>query len=443
MFNKVLIANRGEIACRIIRSCQSLGVQTVAIYSEADRHALHVEQADEAFEAGAAKATDSYLNMEKVLYIAKKAKVDAIHPGYGFLSENADFCRRCREEGITFIGPKPETLSIMGDKVAARKQMQAAGVPVVPGSDGPVSSADEAVSFAESIGYPVMVKAAAGGGGIGMEIAQDAEALKKAFSSNQRRAANYFGSGSLYIEKALESPRHIEVQVLGDTYGNVIHLGERDCSIQRRHQKVLEEAPATGLSEGLRQQLRHAAIQAAKSLQYESAGTLEFLVEEDEFYFLEMNTRLQVEHPVTEVVTNIDIVQEQLHVGAGEALSVQQSEVDWQGYAIEARIYAEDPKTFFPSPGTIEVFDVPEGEHIRLDTGVRSGTEVTPFYDPMLAKLIGIGETRAEAIAGLRQALDECNIQGIRTNIPFLQEITRHPKVVNGQVTTNFVKEHF
>ncbi|AXF57701.1 acetyl-CoA carboxylase biotin carboxylase subunit [Salicibibacter kimchii] len=443
MFTKVLVANRGEIACRIIQSCQLLGIKAVAIYSEADRDALHVHLAEEAYEVGPARVFESYLNIDKILAVAKEAKVNAIHPGYGFLSENPDFATRCHEEGIVFVGPSPETMMLMGDKVSARNHMKKAGVPVIPGSVEPIASVDEAVTFAEEQGYPVMLKAAAGGGGIGMEKAGDKEQLKKAFQSNQRRAMNYFSSGSLYIEKALESPRHIEVQIIGDRGGNVIHLGERDCSIQRRHQKVIEEAPALDLSEGLLQRLRKAAIQAAKSLQYENAGTLEFLVENDDFYFLEMNTRLQVEHPVTEEVTGVDIVREQLNVAAGEALGIDQSRVQMQGHAIETRIYAEDPKTFFPSPGTIDVFDIPEGECIRLDTGVQSGTEVTPHYDPLLAKLIVSGKSREDTIEKLQETLKGCNIQGLKTNIPFLREVTNHPDYTAGKITINFVNDHF
>ncbi|SDI83972.1 acetyl-CoA carboxylase biotin carboxylase subunit [Natribacillus halophilus] len=443
MFTKILIVNRGEIACRVIQSCRALGIKTVAIYSEADRDALHTSLADEAYDVGPPRVFESYLNVDKIFAVAKEANVDAIHPGYGFLSENADFVNRCLKENIVFIGPSPETMTIMGDKVSARKHMKAAGVPVMPGTDDPVASAEAAVSFAEEIGYPVMLKAAAGGGGIGMEKAADAEALEKAFHSNQRRATSYFGSGSLYLEKALEAPRHIEVQVIGDQIGNVIHLGERDCSIQRRHQKVIEEAPALGLSEDLLQRLRQAAIQAAESLNYENAGTLEFLVEDDAFYFLEMNTRLQVEHPVTEEVTGVDIVKEQIRVAAGKKLSVDQAQVKRHGHAIETRVYAEDPKTFFPSPGTIEVFHVPEGEQIRLDTGVRAGTEVTPHYDPLLAKVIVSGKDREDAVRNMQKTLNESEIQGLKTNLPFLREVLEHPDFVSSNVTINFVKDHF
>lgn len=443
MFTKVLVANRGEIACRIIQSCQSLGVKAVAIYSEADRDARHTQLADEAYEVGPARVFESYLNIDKILAIAKEARVNAIHPGYGFLSENPDFVTRCHEEEIVFIGPAPETMTLMGDKVSARNHMKNAGVPVIPGSVEPIASADEAVSFAEKQGYPVMLKAAAGGGGIGMEKAGDDEQLKKVFQSNQRRAMNYFSSDSLYIEKALESPRHIEVQIIGDRHGNVLHLGERDCSIQRRHQKVIEEAPALDLSEDLLERLRKAAIQAAKSLRYENAGTLEFLVEDNEFYFLEMNTRLQVEHPVTEQITGVDIVREQLNVAAGEPLGMKQSEVQLQGHAIETRIYAEDPNTFFPSPGTISAFNIPEGASIRLDTGVQNGTEVTPHYDPLLAKLIVSGNSREDTLKKLQQTLEECDIQGLKTNILFLREVANHPDYVAGNVTINFVNEHF
>ncbi|QQK77801.1 acetyl-CoA carboxylase biotin carboxylase subunit [Salicibibacter cibarius] len=443
MFKKILVANRGEIAVRIISTCKILDIHAIAIYSEVDAESPHVMEADEAHCVGEAQVSESYLNIDKIIDIAKKSGADAIHPGYGFLSENAHFAKKSKNEGIVFIGPAPETMAQMGDKVLARKRMKEVGVPVIPGSDDPIADAEKAVSFADDIGYPVMLKAAAGGGGIGMEKVNDADALKKAFHSNQRRAENYFGSGSLYIEKALEVPRHIEVQVLGDQHGHVIHLGERDCSIQRRHQKVFEEAPAIGLSDELLSRLHEAAVQAAKSLKYENAGTLEFLVEDDEFYFLEMNTRLQVEHPVTEWVTGVDIVQEQLKVAAGEKLSVEQPQIKIKGHSIETRIYAEDPKTFFPSPGTIDDFHVPESEYIRLDTGVRSGTEITPHYDPLLAKLIVYGKSREEAIDRLEKTLDECDIRGLKTNLSFLREVSKHPEYTAGNVTIHFINEHF
>lgn len=439
MLKTVLVANRGEIACRIIKSLKEMNIHSVAVYSEADQESLHVKMADEAYPIGPANAKESYLSIEKILEVSRAANVDAIHPGYGFLSENPEFARACHDNEITFIGPSALVIEKMGDKVSARRTMEEAGVPVLPGNHY-VSSADEAVELGAAIGYPLMVKAAAGGGGIGMELVHNDEELRKAFSSNQRRASNYFGSGTLYLEKALTAPRHIEVQVLSDTHGNHIHLGERDCSIQRRHQKVIEESPAEGLPEETKEKMRAAAIKAVQALNYENAGTLEFLVEDGEFYFLEMNTRLQVEHPVTELVTGIDIVREQIRIASGEKLSYEQSDVSFHGHSMECRVYAEDPVTFFPSPGTITTLHVPND--IRVDTAIEEGTEVTPFYDPMVAKMVVHGTDREDAIKKLQNAIDNTVIEGIKTNLPFVQQVLSHEAFTSFNFTTNFVKEH-
>ncbi|GAK10293.1 LOW QUALITY PROTEIN: biotin carboxylase of acetyl-CoA carboxylase [Geomicrobium sp. JCM 19038] len=439
MFKKVLIANRGEIACRIIRTCKEMGIISVAVYSDADATSLHVKIADEAYHIGGSAAKDSYLNDQKIIEVAKESGAEAIHPGYGFLSENAEFSRLCKENDLVFVGPKPETIEAMGDKISAREKMEAAGVPVLPGNHN-VASADEAVEIAATIGYPLMVKAAAGGGGIGMELVTNDDQLRKAYSSNQRRAKNYFGSGNLYLEKALLNPRHIEIQVIADSLGDAIHLGERDCSIQRRHQKVIEEAPAPSLCDDVREAMRQAALKAVKSLQYVNAGTLEFLYEEGQFYFLEMNTRLQVEHPVTEAITGIDLVKEQINVASGKELSVRQEEVTFTGHSIECRVYAEDPVTFFPSPGTLSNVLFPRD--VRVDHSIESGTEVTPFYDPMIAKVIVHDLDRQKAIEKMKQTLLNTSIEGIKTNIPFLRRVLDQPDFINENMNTNFVQKH-
>ncbi|GAK01621.1 LOW QUALITY PROTEIN: biotin carboxylase of acetyl-CoA carboxylase [Geomicrobium sp. JCM 19055] len=439
MFKKVLIANRGEIACRIIRTCKEMGIASVAVYSDADATSLHVKIADEAYHIGGSAAKDSYLNDQKIIEVAKESGAEAIHPGYGFLSENAEFSRLCKENDLVFVGPRPETIEAMGDKISAREKMEAAGVPVLPGNHS-VASADEAVEVAATIGYPSMVKAAAGGGGIGMELVTNDDQLRKAYSSNQRRAKNYFGSGNLYLEKALLNPRHIEIQVIADSFGDAIHLGERDCSIQRRHQKVIEEAPAPALGDDVREAMRQAALKAVTSLQYVNAGTLEFLYEEGQFYFLEMNTRLQVEHPVTEAITGVDLVKEQLTVASGKGLSVRQEEVTFTGHSIECRVYAEDPVTFFHHLGRYRTFCFLET--VRVDHSIETGTEVTPFYDPMIAKVIVHDLDRQKAIEKMKQTLLNTSIEGIKTNIPFLRRVLDQPDFINENMNTNFVQKH-
>lgn len=444
MIQKVLIANRGEIAARIIRTCKEMDIRTVAVYSEADQNAPHVKIADESYLIGPPRVNESYLNVDKIIAAAKEAGADAIHPGYGFLSENADFVKRCQDEELIFIGPSSEVIKQMGSKIAARKAMQEAGVPVVPGTEGGVESLDEAIRTARSIGYPVMLKASAGGGGIGMQVVASDEELKKAFENNSKRALTFFGDGSMFIEKRLEKARHIEVQILADQHGNVIHLFERECSIQRRNQKVIEEAPSTFISEKTRKQMGEAAVNAAIKLQYTNAGTIEFLVDENEnFYFLEMNTRIQVEHPITEEITGLDIVEQQLRIAQGEALQHKQDDIKIKGHAIEARIYAEDPVTFLPSPGHINVFEAPSGEAVRNELAVTETSEVTPFYDPMIGKLIVKGGTRKEAISLLKEALLKYKIEGIKTNIPMLLRVAEHEQFQSGNTTTDFVEKHY
>ena len=443
MFKKIVIANRGEIAGRVIRTCKALGIQTVAVYSEADKDALHVKAADEAYLLGPAKVSESYLNIDKIIEIANTSGAEGIHPGYGLLSENAEFARRCEEEGLVFIGPSPEVISKMGSKIEARKLMELAGVPVVPGITSPLADVEEAVETAKRIGYPVMLKASAGGGGIGMQIVRSEDETRKAFESNQKRAVSFFGNGEMFIEKYVENPRHIEIQILADGEGNTVYLWERECSIQRRHQKVVEEAPSPFLDEETRRRMGEAAVKAAKSIGYKNAGTIEFLVDENKnFYFLEVNTRLQVEHPVTEEITGIDLVAEQLQIAWGDTLSFKQSEIKRNGHAIEVRIYAEDPKTFFPSPGKITKFVLPAGPGIRHELGVSEQSVVTPFYDPMIAKLVVKGKDRNEAIEILKDALSRYVVEGIKTNIPMLQKVVGHDSFVSGDTTTNFVEKY-
>ncbi|KJB87248.1 biotin carboxylase [Paenibacillus sp. E194] len=443
MFKKILIANRGEIAARVIRTCKALGIATVSIYSKVDKEAPHVKMADEAYEVGNPKVTDSYLKIEKILEIAHLAKADAIHPGYGLLSENAEFARRCEEAGIVFIGPSSDVIARMGSKIEARNSMEQAGVPVVPGISYALADAEEAAQAAGRIGYPVMLKASAGGGGIGMQIVNNEAEMKQAFEGNQKRASNFFGDGAMYLEKVVENPRHIEIQILADAQGNTVYLWERECSIQRRHQKVVEEAPSTFLDELTREKMGEAAVRAAKSIGYRNAGTIEFLVDEHKnFYFLEMNTRLQVEHTITEEITGLDLVAEQLRIAAGHSLNFGQSDVKREGHAIEVRIYAEDPKTFFPSPGIITKFAIPEGDGIRHELAVHDGSVVTPFYDPMIAKLIVAGKDRNEAIERLQQAMADYQVEGIKTNIPMLQEVIAHPAFRSGDTTTGFVAKY-
>jgi len=443
MFKKILIANRGEIAARVIRTCKALGIATVSIYSKVDKEAPHVKMADEAYEVGNPKVTDSYLKIDKILEIAQLSQVDAIHPGYGLLSENAEFARRCEEAGILFIGPSSDVIARMGSKIEARNSMEQAGVPVVPGISCALADAEEAGQAASRIGYPVMLKASAGGGGIGMQIVNNEAEMKQAFEGNQKRASNFFGDGAMYLEKVVENPRHIEIQILADAQGNTVYLWERECSIQRRHQKVVEEAPSPFLDELTREKMGEAAVRAAKSIGYRNAGTIEFLVDEHKnFYFLEMNTRLQVEHTITEEITGLDLVAEQLRIAAGHSLNFGQSDVKREGHAIEVRIYAEDPKTFFPSPGIITKFAIPEGDGIRHELAVHDGSVVTPFYDPMIAKLIVTGKDRNEAIERLQQALADYQVEGIKTNIPMLQEVIAHPAFRSGETTTGFVAKY-
>lgn len=443
MFKKLLIANRGEIAIRIMRTCKKLGIKTVAVYSEADAQALHVKYADEAFLLGPPKVSESYLKVDKIIQIAKKTGAEAIHPGYGLLSENANFARLCAEAGIVFIGPSPRVIESMGSKIEARKTMEKANVPIVPGGSEPLADAEEAVVKANEMGYPIMLKASSGGGGIGMQIVLDDEQLLKAFASNQKRAQDFFGDGAMYLEKYIANPRHIEIQVLADNNGNTVYLWERECSIQRRHQKVVEEAPSIFLDPKTRQLMGEAAVRAAKEIGYTNAGTIEFLVDKEKnFYFLEMNTRLQVEHPVTEEITGLDLVEQQLKISYGEPLAFEQSDIQLKGHAIEVRIYAEDPVRFFPSPGQITAFTLPEGENVRNETGVDATSKVTPFYDPMIAKLIVRGEDRLSAILELQRALSNYQVEGIKTNIPMLQEVAAHEAFINGDTTTSFVETY-
>ncbi|HEY6272060.1 MAG TPA: acetyl-CoA carboxylase biotin carboxylase subunit [Terriglobales bacterium] len=440
MFRKVLIANRGEIALRVIRACREMGIASVAVFSEVDRAALHVSQADEAYPIGPAPARDSYLNTDRILEGARRSGAEAIHPGYGFLSENAEFARACAEAGVKFIGPPSSAMELMGSKTRARHAMQAAGVPVVPGASRGLSIKD-AEALAVQIGYPVMIKAAAGGGGKGMRLVQAAHELRAAFETAASEALRSFNDAEVYLEKYIVNPRHIEIQVLGDEHGNVIYLGERECSVQRRHQKVIEEAPSAVVDEDLRRRMGAVAVQAAKSAGYTNAGTVEFLVDAARnFFFLEMNTRLQVEHPVTELVTGLDLVQLQLRIASGERLPFRQEEISLRGHAMECRIYAEDPdNNFFPSPGKITRLLEASGPGVRLDSGVYEGWTVPLDYDPMLAKLIVYAPDRASALARMRRALDEYFVGGIKTNLPLLRRILEHQDFVAGEIDTGFL----
>ncbi|MDT2752879.1 acetyl-CoA carboxylase biotin carboxylase subunit [Enterococcus thailandicus] len=446
MFSKVLIANRGEIAVRIIRACRELGIQTVAVYSEADADALHTQLADEAICIGPAKAVDSYLNVQQVLSAAIVTKAEAIHPGFGFLSENSRFASMCEECSIVFIGPKSETIDAMGNKINARRLMQEAKVPVIPGSEGVLSTVEEALSVADKIGYPVMLKAAAGGGGKGIRKVMTKEELPQHFASAQQEAAAAFGNDEMYLEKIIYPARHIEVQILGDHYGNVIHLGERDCSLQRNNQKVLEESPSVVISAAKRADLGAAAVRAAKAVNYENAGTIEFLMDESgAFYFMEMNTRIQVEHPVTEMVTGVDLVKKQIEIAAGEPLGLEQNDIKFQGHAIECRINAENPAFHFaPSPGTIENLLLPAGGMgLRVDSAVYSGYKIPPYYDSMIAKVIVHGDTRFEALMKMQRALSEIVTDGVVTNAEFQMDLISHPAVIAGDYTTAFLQEEF
>lgn len=442
MFSKILIANRGEIAVRIIRACKELGIGTVAVYSEADRESLHVKMADEAVCIGGATANRSYLNIPSIIAAANITRAEAIHPGYGFLAENAYFAEICETCDVKFIGPDPAALSLMGDKIAARQLMESNGVPVVPGSDGPVEDIREAVRLADDIGYPIMIKAAAGGGGRGMRLAQSRRDLENAMITARTEAETAFGNGAVYLEKYVEEPRHIEVQVLGDQHGNIIYLGERDCSIQRRNQKLLEEAPSSFIDEETRKQMGETAVLAAQAADYFSAGTVEFLVDRNHnFHFIEMNTRIQVEHPVSEMITGIDLVKEQIRVAAGQSLALTQEEVKLNGWAIECRINAEDPRfDFRPSPGTITRYLPPGGPGIRVDSALYPGYSIPSYYDSLVAKLIAWGQDRSEAIARMERALQEFVIEGIKTTIPFHQQILDNAFFRKGEVYTNFIQ---
>ena len=442
MFKKILIANRGEIAMRIIYACREMGIKTVAVYSEADENSLHVRFADEDVCIGPARSADSYLNVPAVISAAEITGADAIHPGYGFLSESAYLAEVCEACHIKFIGPDPQVIRLMGDKARARKVMKKAGVPILPGSDGPVESEEKALKVAKEIGYPVIVKATAGGGGRGMRVVRAAGELSHAVKTAQREAEAAFGVGDVYIEKYVDSPRHIEFQVLGDHHGGMVHLGERECSIQRRHQKLIEESPSTALTDKMRRKMGSTVIDAAKAVQYANAGTFEFLMDPGgHFYFMEANTRLQVEHPVTEMVTGIDIVKEQIRIAAGERLGFKQGDVTFSGHAIECRINAEDPETFVPSPGLIRAFSVPGGPGVRIETFAHAECMVSPYYDSMIAKIIAHGRDRSEAIARMRRALEMTVIEGIKTSIPLHLRILNDPDFVAGRLSTAFMEQ--
>lgn len=445
MFNKILIANRGEIAVRIIRACREMGIKTVAVYSEADRDSLHTLLADEAICIGPAPSTQSYLNMERILTATVAMKADAIHPGFGFLSENARFAELCEKCSITFIGPSADIINKMGNKSEARKTMMESGVPVVPGSKEPVYTVEEAKAMAEEIGYPVMIKASSGGGGKGMRISRSSEDFDSNFQNAQMESVKGFSDDTMYIEKYIEKPRHIEFQIIGDKMGHVVHLGERDCSIQRRHQKVLEESPSAAITEDLRRRMGETAIRAAKAVGYENAGTIEFLLDKDRnFYFMEMNTRIQVEHPVTEMVTGLDLIQLQIRVAAGESLTITQEQVEIRGHAIECRINAENPaKNFMPCPGIITNVHVPGGNGVRIDSHIYNDYKVPANYDSMLLKLIVHGKDRQEAIRKMRSALGELVIEGIETNLDFQYEILSHEAYERGDTDTHFIPTYF
>jgi acetyl-CoA carboxylase biotin carboxylase subunit len=446
MFKKILIANRGEIACRVMRACRELNIGTVAVYSDADRDALHVRMADEAYHIGPAPSAESYLRGEKIIDVALQSAADAIHPGYGFLSENAQFVRDVNDAGITFIGPPPEAMEAMGGKISARKIAIAAGVPVVPGTTEPLSSYQSARKVADNMGYPVMLKASAGGGGKGMRLVSDESELKSALETAQSEARSSFGDDAVYLEKAIVRPRHIEIQVFSDTQGNHVHLGERECSIQRRHQKVIEEAPSPINSAELRHAMGECAVKVSRAVNYAGAGTVEFLVSDLDrsFYFLEMNTRLQVEHPVTELVTGIDLVREQINVAAGQALSFSQEDIAIKGHAIECRIYAEDAtNNFMPSPGRIKRLRFPQGPGVRDDGGVYEGSEVSIYYDPMISKFATYGRDRQEAIDRMRRALREYEITGLQTTIPFFRQVMDDAEFVEGKLDTGFIPRFF
>lgn len=445
MFKRILIANRGEIAVRIIRACREMGIRTVAVYSQADRNAVHVGLADEAVCIGKAEASDSYLNMERIISAAIAVEAEAIHPGFGFLSENAEFVQMCEQHHITFIGPSSELISRMGNKSEAKKTMKQAGVPVVPGTEEPVYDLEEAKREAERIGYPVMIKASSGGGGKGMRIARSREEFAVSFQAAQQESIRAFADDSMYLERYVQNPRHVEVQIMADKYGQVIQLGERDCSIQRRHQKMIEESPSPALTDEIRKKIRSTAVQAAKAVNYESAGTIEFLLDDSgEFFFMEMNTRIQVEHPVSELISGVDLIREQIMVAAGEALSVAQEDVLFRGHAIECRINAEDPiRGFLPCPGTITHLHLPGGNGVRIDTAIYEGYQIPPNYDSMLVKVIAYDRDRKTAIRKMIRALDEMEIEGVETNLEFQYDVLHQKDFQEGNFTTDFISIHY
>ena len=442
---KILIANRGEIALRVMRTCKQMGISTVAIYSEADRNSPHVRFADEAVCVGAAASKESYLKIDTIIEVCKSLQVDGVHPGYGFLSENAVFAKACKDNGITFIGPSVEAIEIMGSKLAAKQAVSKFDVPLVPGTDQPISDINEAKNLAEAIGFPILIKASAGGGGKGMRIVNNVEEFEEQMKLAVSEATSAFGDGSVFIEKFVTSPRHIEIQILGDTHGNIVHLFERDCSVQRRHQKVVEEAPSAVLTPALRKQMGEAAVQVAKSVNYIGAGTVEFIVNANlDFYFLEMNTRLQVEHPVTEMITGIDLVKEQINIARGEKISFGQDDLKIQGHAIELRVYAEDPENnFLPDIGKLEAYHIPKGEGIRVDDGFDEGMDIPIYYDPMIAKLIAHGSNRKDAIEKLKKAIIDYNIVGVKTTLPFGEFVLHHSAFTTGNFDTKFVDNYY
>ena len=441
MFKKVLIANRGEIALRIIRACREMGIQSVVVHSTADANAMAVRLADESVCIGPPSSKDSYLNIPSILSAAALTGAEAIHPGYGFLSENEQFARMVEEHGFAFIGPKPEHIEMMGDKVMAKKTAKELGLPVIPGSDGAIDSAEEGRAFADEAGYPVLIKAASGGGGKGMKVVRSAEEFAEAFSTARAEAKANFGDDRVYLEKYLEKPRHIDIQIFGDTHGNAIHLGERDCSLQRRHQKVLEESPSPALTEKERSRIGTLAADMVRNMGYRGAGTIEFLYENGQFFFMEMNTRIQVEHPVTEMLTGIDLIAEQIRVAAGEELSVKKDLIKFRGHAIEVRINAEDPETFMPSPGKITQFHAPGGLGVRFDSAIYAGYAIPPYYDSMVGKLIVHGRTREECIRRLRRAITETVIEGVKTTLPLHMWITEQPDFLTGDYTIHWLEK--
>ena len=445
MFGKILIANRGEIAVRIIRACREMGIRTVAVYSEADRDALHTQLADEAVCIGKAQSTDSYLNMERILSATIATKAEAIHPGFGFLSENSRFVEMCEKCNVAFIGPSAEVISRMGNKSEAKNTMRRAQVPVVPGTKEPIYTVAEAQEAVKEIGFPVMIKASAGGGGKGMRVARNEQEFAKLFETAQQESIHSFSDNTMYLERFVENPRHVEVQILADKYGNVIHLGERDCSVQRRHQKMIEESPCIAIADKLRKRMGETAVRAAKAAGYESAGTIEFLLDQSgEFYFMEMNTRIQVEHPVTEFVSGVDLIKEQIRIAAGEPLSVRQKDIEIRGHAMECRINAEDPERhFMPCPGRITDLHLPGGNGIRVDTAVYNDYAIPPSYDSMIAKIIVYDKDRRSAIRKMISALGEVAIEGVKTNVDFLYELLNQPDFQEGNITTDFIPQHY